>query len=466
MAKDISYPSLYIKDLNGNVGYLRGLTFNDIEYVKKLRTDVNTAITTSENAVTKADNAQATAEANTDIINYSLKPQIASALYGANVLVDLNTKQVREPTHESYGAVKLANEFNLSDKTAGYVVDTALLATSNDLLKADVVSTLNGYASLSLDQIFSGAQKFLGKVTFSGDTGAVTLDDATDSSDHVASTAWVNKYDKSRYLSLAQQHNHIFRGVDLLSDGHFSDVTAILTAIRNGDFSDIYVGDYFTVLQESAPDAGTQSSVTYVVAGLNLLDSVNGTARAPNACLVTGTPLFGGLVKSMNSNATSEGGYKGSNMYTEILPQAYQVMAGSEGTPFYGYIKTHNERLSSAIDATLKSSAYAGWSGASSSLEATDVSLNLLSDVEVFGAPICSSSCYDNATVVKLPLFNMYERGMTMGINLGDTGWFSTSFWLRNVSNSTSFGIARDLQTPTSSIASDTHSVIVRFFVG
>ena len=44
-----------------------------------------------------------------------------------------------------------------------------------------------------------------------------------------------------------EEHKSTWRGTDLLSSGHFSDIDEIADAIAAGDFSDIWVGDYFTI---------------------------------------------------------------------------------------------------------------------------------------------------------------------------------------------------------------------------
>lgn len=44
-----------------------------------------------------------------------------------------------------------------------------------------------------------------------------------------------------------EEHRSTWRGTDLLSSGHFSDIDQIADAVAAGDFSDIWVGDYFTI---------------------------------------------------------------------------------------------------------------------------------------------------------------------------------------------------------------------------
>lgn len=401
MSTEIQYAGVIFKDENGNVGKVNGLSETDVTTVQTALDDMIAVKEQASNAIKTAGKAEAQAEANLEIINNNLVPHLVALDNKVGVVVDTSTSPYSavNATSTRYGAVRLATGDTTQDTGNAVVPDINLTKT--------------------------------------------LIENATPGA--------------SQYKSVAQMHNHIYRGADLLSDGHFSDLPSLLTAIRNGDFSDIYVGDTITTTVDYM-DAGVSLLVTFAVAGLDLIPNVNGRSGMHNVCLVNTAPLFSQSY-SMNNSATSAGGFKGSAMYTETLPVAVNSLAGNTSAPFYGYLLTHNERLSSAVNETASSMAYPGWTGASSDLTAVDVSVNLLSDVEVFGAPICSSSCYDNATVVKLPLFDLFENDLVANN-------FQTSFWLRNVSNSTSFGVAQDLFTPTSGVATASHGLVVRFFIG
>ena len=55
------------------------------------------------------------------------------------------------------------------------------------------------------------------------------------------------KANKTDILSqaIAENHNNIFRGDDLFAKGY--DINDICAMIADGSFSDIYIGDYFTL---------------------------------------------------------------------------------------------------------------------------------------------------------------------------------------------------------------------------
>lgn len=401
MSTDIQYAGVIFKDENGNVGKVNGLSEADVTTVQTALDDMIVVKEQASNAIKTAGKAEAQAEANLEIINNNLVPHLVALDNKVGVVVDTSTSPYSavNATSTRYGAVRLATGDATHDTGNAVVPDINLTKT--------------------------------------------LIENATPGA--------------SQYKSVAQMHNHIYRGASLISDDHFSDLASLLTAIRNGDFSDIYVGDtIFTGIDYFG--LGVSLVVRFMVAGLDLIPNVNGRSGMHNVCLVN-TATLSSQSFSMNDTATSAGGFMGSTMYTETLPKLATALAGTSSTPFYGYLLTHNERLSSAVNETAVSMAYTGWTGASSDLTAVDTSVNLLSDVEVFGAPICSSSCYDNATVVKLPLFDLFENDLV-------ANHFETGFWLRNVTNSTSFGVAQDLFTPTSGVATASHGLIFRFFVG
>lgn len=506
MSTDIQYAGVFLKDLNGNVGHVRGLTENDIANFEIVQSIASSANSNAAKAYSKAEDAITASTANTQAILSNstniatntahlatvvdsktgipihaseiqfgvtkvataeeiaagtkssvidaagLKTQLDPLRTSMSKLIDSTSGDPVKATEKVFGVTRLATADELTEGTATSVVTAKGLKSKLDPIEetlANLPSGLDDVASLSKTQTFTGVNTFSADVSFTSDNPptATTMASATDYSTHLATTAWVTHYDNYRYATVAQHHNHIFRCYDLLSEGHFSDVSSILTAIRNGKFSDIYVGDYFNVTVGSSIEQ-------FVVAGLDLYPRSD--ASKHNVCLVS-TPTI--LTYEMNNTGTASGGFLGSKMYTETLPAKYTALAGTESAPFYGYILSHSERLSNTVNNDVASMAYPGWAGASSDLASTDITLNLLSDVEVFGAPICSSSCYDNATVVRLPLFMLFEPNV---INM----FSGHSFWLRNVSNNTSFGVASDVFTPTSGVATATHSLVYRFFVG
>lgn len=74
-----------------------------------------------------------------------------------------------------------------------------------------------------------------------------------------------------------EEHRSTWRGTDLLSSGHFSSIDEIARAVAAGDFSDIWVGDYFTI---RGPVFNNSSILGYdsynlVVMDINTISSLN-----------------------------------------------------------------------------------------------------------------------------------------------------------------------------------------------
>lgn len=74
-----------------------------------------------------------------------------------------------------------------------------------------------------------------------------------------------------------EEHRSTWRGTDLLSSGHFSNIDEIADAVATGDFSDIWVGDYFTI---NGPAFNNSSILSYdeynlVVMDINTISSLS-----------------------------------------------------------------------------------------------------------------------------------------------------------------------------------------------
>ena len=74
-----------------------------------------------------------------------------------------------------------------------------------------------------------------------------------------------------------EEHRSTWRGTDLLSSGHFSNIDEIADAVAAGNFSDIWVGDYFTI---GGPVFNNSSILSYdeynlVVMDINTVSSLS-----------------------------------------------------------------------------------------------------------------------------------------------------------------------------------------------
>lgn len=287
------------------------------------------------------------------------------------------------------------------------------------------------------------------------DSQITDLDERVSANTTNLSAAVTRIDDVTNWESTAQMHNNIYRGANLL-DGHFSSIADIMTAVRAGDFSDIYVGDYIPASFSCSIDTSV-TSTNFRIAAINLLNARSGAwgSTSPNLCIVP--DKLGSAY--MNSTSTTAGGYVGSYMYKTVLPAYYTALAGSSGKPFYGYIKTTTERLSNGIDTAKSCGGYSGWTGAVSSvLDYTNQNLVLLNEPEVYGCKHWSSSEWDAETIaVQLPMFRLNPNTIA---NNGTAWW-----WLRAVTAGTLFCVVDGYLYAGCSYASYVGTVRPRFFI-
>ena len=284
----------------------------------------------------------------------------------------------------------------------------------------------------------------------------VTVDDSstyTGSAKSPNYNAAIRVNDVTNWESTAQMHNNIYRGANLL-DGHFSSIADIMTAVRAGNFADIYVGDYFSA---SYTVDGSATSANFQIAGINLLQARRGYNEGKYDLCIIPQSVLG--TSYMNATNTTAGGYVGSYMYTTTLPKYYKALAGSSGTPFYGYIKTVSESLSNTVDTAAAARGCSAWKGAVTNATAISAcNLVLMSSTEVFGNIGWSSSQKgDEETLsMQLPIFRINPKAITAYWG----GW-----WLRSVAHATGFCNVTAAALASCYNASAVRGVRPRFFI-
>ena len=185
--------------------------------------------------------------------------------------------------------------------------------------------------------------------------------------------------------SIAENHNNIFRGDDLFAKGYTID--DICAMIADGSFSDIYIGDYFTLsgsipdvpcFVEQTGDDGAKSlvestqTVTYNtkfrIAGLDTYLNTGDTAFTHHHAVIVPDNAIGS--NRMNGTNVTTGGYVGSFMFASALP----VYNAHFDTKFNNHLLTHREILSNSVTGNQVS----GWAWA-------NIKTNLMSEPEVYG---------------------------------------------------------------------------------
>lgn len=239
------------------------------------------------------------------------------------------------------------------------------------------------------------------------------------------------------FANNAGAHNGIFRGKYLTNLG----IEEICRRISNGSFEDLYIGDYFDITITTSYT--TNEKVRGILAGFDTYWNNGDTAFARHHAVIVSKNCFNKTL-AMNPSVTTVGGFVGSNMWKTILP----VYKNALQSALNNHILMHRTFLTNAIDANLNSNAGNNFKGASSGCQWVDTHLSLLSEIQVFGSNIFSSSFFDiGCDNLQLPLFALDPTAKVCGKNTttdgnGDGGrqWY----WLRNVVSTNNFACAAD----------------------
>ena len=120
-----------------------------------------------------------------------------------------------------------------------------------------------------------------------------------------------------------EEHRSTWRGTDLLSSGHFSDIDEIADAVAAGDFSDIWVGDYFTI---NGPIFNNSSILGYDEYNLVVMD-INTVSSLSQSHLVLMPDHIIGVTNSLQPNIYNLYGASVSNML-QVYSQSLKVYLG------------------------------------------------------------------------------------------------------------------------------------------
>ncbi len=229
--------------------------------------------------------------------------------------------------------------------------------------------------------------------------------------------------------SIAENHNNIFRGDDLFARGY--DINDICAMISDGSFSDIYIGDYFTLsgdianvpcFVEQTGDDGTKSlvestqTVTYNtkfrIAGLDTYLNTGDTAFTAHHAVIVPDKNIG--TNRMNSTNTAVGGYVNSFMFASVLP----VYNTHFDVKLNNHLLTHRELLSNSVSGN--SANNWGW---------TDIKTDLMSEPEVYGSVLWGGKYDIGVNYRQFPLFRIASKYIC------DRNWC----WLKAVAGGNEF---------------------------
>ena len=218
----------------------------------------------------------------------------------------------------------------------------------------------------------------------------------------------------------AGSHNSIYRGKNLGN----TVTQAQYTAIRNGTFEDLFVGDYWTMDGNS-----------YRIAAFDYFYNTGDTpCTSHHIVIVPDNPLYN---YKMNDTSTSIGGYVGSKLYRYGLDTAKSKIKNL----FSGHVLKHRLFLFNTVTNNISNNG-----------SQFDSEVDLLSEIMVYGMNLFSPPIY--GTTIKpnyyngktiLPLFQHNPVHIVSNRN---------SYWLRDVVSNNDFASVFEYGNPSSNNAS------------
>ena len=217
--------------------------------------------------------------------------------------------------------------------------------------------------------------------------------------------------DETEWITgITENHNNIFRGDDLFAKGY--DINDICAMIADGSFSDIYIGDYFTLsgsipdvpcFVEQTGDDGTKSLVEstqtvmyntkFRIAGLDTYLNTGDTAFTAHHAVIVPDENIG--TNRMNGTNSTTGGYVSSFMFASVLP-VYNTHFSAK---LNNHLLSHREILSNSVTGNQAS----GWAWA-------DVKINLMSEPEVYGSNLWGNKYDAGVNYRQFPLFRIASK--------------------------------------------------------
>ena len=210
--------------------------------------------------------------------------------------------------------------------------------------------------------------------------------------------------------SIAENHNNIFRGDDLFAKGY--DINDICAMISDGSFSDIYIGDYFTLsgsienvpcFVEQTDASGNKTLVEstqtvnydtqFRIAGLDTYLNTGDTAFAAHHAVIVPDGNIG--TNRMNGTNSTTGGYVSSFMFASVLP-VYNTHFSAK---LNNHLLSHREILSNSVTGNQAS----GWAWA-------NVKINLMSEPEVYGSNLWGNKYDAGVNYRQFPLFRIASK--------------------------------------------------------
>ncbi len=275
----------------------------------------------------------------------------------------------------------------------------------------------------------------------------------------------------------AAAHNAIFRGKNL---NNVYTITQICEMINSGKFADLFIGDYFDVTINTT--FTENETVRCVLAGFDMYLKNGDTSLVKHHAVVVPKNCFTATAKMNSTNTTGvsanpdnpvgsvkqtsadlqKAAYEGSDMNQLVLP----IYATALQTALQNHLLSFKDLLTHKQSAQGVSMAGANFTGYSSGWEWVSIQLRLMSEVQLYGSTVFSSSFYDiGAANLQLPLFRLDPTAKVCGLGgTGDGGrqWY----WLSAVASATNFAICDGNGHSGNDDASNSYGVRPLFLIG
>lgn len=209
----------------------------------------------------------------------------------------------------------------------------------------------------------------------------------------------------------------------------------IYARIADGSYNGLFLGDYFDITIST--EYTTSEVVRCILAHFDYYWMTGDTAFTKHHAVIVPKNCFTATAK-MNETNTTEGGYFNSNMCQTVMSKYNTALDNVLGE----HLLNRKELLTNTVNATTPSMAGAGITGASTNWGWYNNSVCLMSEAQVYGTTVWSSSGYD-AGVANRQLALFWHDPTAKVCKLGGTDDASASnrywYWLRNVVSASNF---------------------------
>ena len=348
------------------------------------------------------------------------------------------------------GLISTVAEKASATHTHGNITNDGKLATANRVLITDgnKIISLSGVTDTELSYLSGVTSAIQTQIDAKANDSNVVHKTGAESIAGDKTWSANNQFAKINTIetNTVEWHNSHYRGINLISDGHFADMAALLTAIRAQDWSDIYIGDY---VELTFTYEGASRTVKFYVGEIDKFYKVGNTSlETHHLVMVTGDL---GINQVMNDSNTTAGGYVGSKAHTVTLPALYAIL----NPLFNNAILTHREYLSNTVlsartvslslddgngavtyscnNFPVYSSGDPNTPGCVTAGNWYDCNLVLMSEIEMFGSNRFSSSGIDDIMCPEgqIAAFKYNRNLQTLNRTINT--------WLRNVNSASRF---------------------------